>query len=405
MEFHTVLAKIKQANTVAGDHFFLMDVHDIDFGFSSLVSYPPNAMVGYQGNLFLRNTRMAGYTPGVLPTNATFFTPAAVGGDLANKLTAKFVSEFPANPVEEVMYINTATGVTQAFKNGVYVPVGQPPVATGPDLEFDFPVPIMLGFNTNLDTPHHTRMHFAGRIFKVNWDIDPTAVTGTTFTPQLVGQPAAAPLNTIADLQIWIDDFTTATTPFYVTVTITLASGAEGEITGTFTHRKTVSVPTVTTVSGATGWASYKDNQYTEQNPFRLLAGVETVLPNNAGIVLEDQLPVGVPRFYDAATQKLVADRSGDGMNYQFVMMARPTVANAKIDFGVDIGGSFGKIFNSNYTVAVDAGVTDKVHIPVAGGYTGDTFFQNGGQVKVTASQDVDVWGMTYIPSRYHQAR
>ncbi len=331
------------------------------------------------------------------------FDPALVEG----KLDVAFVTALPGNPEEKTLYVNTATQESQLFVNGAYMSLGggSPPAATAP-YEFQVPVPIILGFNTSLDTPHHTRLHFAGSIQGITWDIDTSVVSSTSFTPQLVGQPAASAKSSVADLQVWIDDFTTATTPFYVTVTISPSGSAtQQEITGTFTHRKTVSVPTVTTVSGATGWASYKDNQYTEQNPFRLLAGVETVLPNNAGIVLEDQLPVGVPRFYDAATQKLIADRSGDGMNYQFVMLARPTVANAKIDFGVDIGGSFGKIFNSNYTVAVDAGVVDKVYIPVAGGYAGDTFFQNGGQVKVTASQDVDVWGMTYIPSRYHQAR
>ena len=329
----------------------------------------------------------------------------AAVGEIERKLTAEFVTEFPANPVEEVMYINTASGVTQAFKNGVYVPVGQPPVATGPDLEFDFPVPIMLGFNTNLDTPHHTRMHFAGSIYQVKWDIDPTAVTATTFTPQLVGQPAAAPLNTIADLQIWIDDFTTASTPFYVEVAITPNSGAEGEITGTFTHYVTATIPTITTVSGATGWASYKDNQYTEQNPFRMLGGAETVLPNNAATVLDDQLPVGVARFYDVATQKLIAARSGDGYTFRISMKAIPTVANAEIILSIDIGGAFGKILTTPYTVAVGAGALREVSIPIAGAYAADTFITNGGQIKVLASHDIDVWDMNYIITRTHQAR
>lgn len=153
-----------------------------------------------------------------------------------------------------------------------------------------------------------------------------------------------------------------------------------------------------------TGWARYADTQYTSASPFRLLAGQEMILPNNAGSVLDDHLPAGVSRFYDSASQKITPATIGDGYNFQILFNAVPTVANAKLDFGIDIGGTVGKIFSINEVVNANAGVVDSVLIGIPGAYSLDTFVANGGQVKIIAEQDVDVYDIVYIISRYHKA-
>lgn len=412
----TVIAPIVPKNAEAGNHFFVLESNYVDFAFNPLTPYAAGALSLYEGTLFVRTGRVDGYVPGTLPTQTDFWTDTSLVPQLSpndqqalaqipEKLTARFVTELPANPQEEVLYVNTVTQEGKIYQNGQYIQLGSGQLEATAPYEFQVPVPIILGFNTNLDTGNEVQLYFPAGIKNVKWDIDRNRVANEIFYAQTPNGGESPALPSDSELQIWIDDNTTATTGFYLRVVITPVASYQGEITGSLTYFNTVSVPTVITTSGGTGWASYKDNQYTEAAPFRLLAGQEMILPNNAGVVMDDQLPLGVSRFYNAASQKLLADRAGDGYNYQFVMLARPTVANAKLDFGVDIGGNIGKIFNSNYTVAVDAGVIDKIYIPVAGGYAGDTFKQNGGQVKITASQDVDVWGMAYVVSRYHQAR
>ena len=59
------------------------------------------------------------------------------------------------------------------------------------------------------------------------------------------------------------------------------------------------------------GWATYKDSQYTDTSPYILPANTQSVVPNNATDKVEF-LPSDVPSFYNVANQKyLLKDSSG----------------------------------------------------------------------------------------------
>lgn len=65
------------------------------------------------------------------------------------------------------------------------------------------------------------------------------------------------------------------------------------------------------------GWASYKDDQYTDLSPFNISANTTVILPNNAGVynsgvIISNGMPINVVTFYDNTTQKcLMTDDNG----------------------------------------------------------------------------------------------
>ena len=60
-----------------------------------------------------------------------------------------------------------------------------------------------------------------------------------------------------------------------------------------------------------TGWATYKDGQYTEATPLTVPSASTLVIPNNANGIIQN-LPTGVTSFYNATSQKiLLADEVG----------------------------------------------------------------------------------------------
>lgn len=59
------------------------------------------------------------------------------------------------------------------------------------------------------------------------------------------------------------------------------------------------------------GWATYKDNQYTDASPYNIPVNTQVVIPNNAVNKVE-VLPTGVTTFYNPTNQKyLLSDSDG----------------------------------------------------------------------------------------------
>lgn len=86
-----------------------------------------------------------------------------------------------------------------------------------------------------------------------------------------------------------------------------------------------------------TGWQSSKDNQYTQSLPFLLSPQVETVLPNNAGVVTSS-LPSNIPTLYNPTNQKiLLNDATGCyGVRVRFKVPAQTEGNNLYITFSKD---------------------------------------------------------------------
>lgn len=153
---------------------------------------------------------------------------------------------------------------------------------------------------------------------------------------------------------------------------------------------------------GRTGWGQYQDTQYTAISPFSLSADTDTILPNNAGAVIETQKPTDVTTFYDGS---VITGRDGDGLLITIDLTAVPTDAGTTtLEIWVDIGAPVGQLYRRIVTFPKGVGVARPINFTVAG-YTLDTWETNGGTVYVRANGTADLYGMRYVLTRSHKAR
>lgn len=132
------------------------------------------------------------------------------------------------------------------------------------------------------------------------------------------------------------------------------------------------------------GYAVYFDTQYTSASPLVITQDATIPLPNNAGNII-DQLPDGVTTFYDSVTGKIIPDNAFDRLQITLRFLAKTSAANgASVNFGVDIGGTFGIIFPDSRPFIKGANTEQPFNF-VMPGYTGATFLANGGLPTITS--------------------
>lgn len=154
------------------------------------------------------------------------------------------------------------------------------------------------------------------------------------------------------------------------------------------------------------GYADYADTQYTEGSPFTVLSGTKVNLPNNAGLVYDEQKPTDIVTFYDEINQKITG-RDGDGLAVVFEFKVKPlqNASNIRVRTSIDIGGAVGEIYPFAKTLERGVGVEDDFFHAFAG-YTRDTWEANGGQVKVQATNsNIEIYDIRYVLTRTHKAR
>lgn len=154
------------------------------------------------------------------------------------------------------------------------------------------------------------------------------------------------------------------------------------------------------------GWASYTDTVYTSSSPFTINSGVTSTLPNNAGTVINTQLPSGVSSFYNSATSKFTPSNDGDYYTVTVRFKAQTTAPTAGyLDFGIDIGGALGVQFKETKIFAKGAGIEHNFSIVVPC-YTGSTFIANGGLMKLTSGNgNMTVYDINFQFDRVHKAK
>lgn len=156
-----------------------------------------------------------------------------------------------------------------------------------------------------------------------------------------------------------------------------------------------------------TGWGMYQDTNHTSAAPFVLPLNTQALLPNNAGIKVESQLPLDVPNgFYNNATQR-INGRNGDGLLVSIEFKARPTsnAADVRLKVTIDINGAIGEIYPIEQTLG--KGLNEEHFILMTfGGYTLDTWEQYGGRVLVeSVNSPIDIYDIRYVLTRTHKAR
>lgn len=153
-------------------------------------------------------------------------------------------------------------------------------------------------------------------------------------------------------------------------------------------------------VQDATGHASYTDTAYTVGSPLTLLAGVDTVLPNNSGVIYDDEKPDDITTFYNGTT---ITGRDGDGLAIMIYFKATPSTINSELDIWIDIGGGIGELYRQ--TVYFRGATKKGVLYTLPTAYTRATWESNGGTVYVKASVNMTVYGMNFNISRTHKSK
>lgn len=146
------------------------------------------------------------------------------------------------------------------------------------------------------------------------------------------------------------------------------------------------------------GWAQYSDTVYTIPSPFVVVEGATGNVPNNAGSVINQYLPLGVASFYDGT--KITPDIAGDYCIVTIRCMASCTKTGGYGTLSIDIGGAQGKIFP--HLLVFPKGATTwhpfDIAIPC---YMLDTFKANGGVVKLDAQLgDISIATIAYQITR-----
>jgi hypothetical protein len=151
-----------------------------------------------------------------------------------------------------------------------------------------------------------------------------------------------------------------------------------------------------------TGWASYVDTQYTNSgSPFVLAANTDTILPNNAGTIIDSQKPNDIVTFYDGS---VITGRNGDNLDIMIYFKAVPSSVNQYLDIWIDIGGAIGELYRQTFEFPKGAGVERGVLYSLPSAYTLNTWEANGGTVYLRSNSDLDIFGINYNFDRSHKA-
>jgi hypothetical protein len=151
-----------------------------------------------------------------------------------------------------------------------------------------------------------------------------------------------------------------------------------------------------------TGFAAYTDTQYNVGSPFVLTANTDTLLPNNAGIIFDDQKPPDITTFWDATSQEITG-RDGDNLDLMFYWKCTPNSINSELDIWIDIGGAIGELYRQTILFR---GTTEKgVMYTLPSAYTRATWETNGGKIYVRSTSDMTMYGFTFNFDRSHKGR
>lgn len=155
----------------------------------------------------------------------------------------------------------------------------------------------------------------------------------------------------------------------------------------------------------ATGWASYGDNEYTDENPWVVPANIQMQLPNNSlGERIQTQLPEDINTFYNPATGRITGSNGSD-LLMSIRLKVRPTTADAShVKLLLDIGTSGSPIVIESGESALPWGLGTVNELTIIySPYCGPLFAQNGALLWFEADGPVEVFDIGYVIKRTHR--
>jgi len=154
-----------------------------------------------------------------------------------------------------------------------------------------------------------------------------------------------------------------------------------------------------------TGWVSYADTTYTPSNRFTVLQGDTAILPNNAGEVIDAEIPLGIDSLYSPAQTKLVSPQSGNGYVLRVNFTTSSDNVSGYFTLIIDIGDtSLIPISAETYTFPKGAG-TAHAYSTTTLLYSLDTYVANGAKIRILSeSGDTEIWNISYVIALTHSA-
>lgn len=136
------------------------------------------------------------------------------------------------------------------------------------------------------------------------------------------------------------------------------------------------------------------DSTYTSGSPLSILAGIRTLLPNDAAL-LNVKNPSSAPDFWDAVSNRVVPEFVGDtyaiGINF---VCQRAGTGVSFVDVELDIGGGLGTIRQETVPIVRGGGVNNHKNVNFLV-FVGSTFIVNGAQIYLTPELDTDFFDIT----------
>lgn len=157
---------------------------------------------------------------------------------------------------------------------------------------------------------------------------------------------------------------------------------------------------------GQTGWADYRDTQFTDAAPQVLIANTPNKVLINGLVNQTQELPVGVPNLWDTTTNTIVAANAGTGMLVTFETTIRRASGTGgwELDSWIDIGLPGGVRLYPR-TQAADNGSNDKKVTWTTAAYCLDTWVANGGAIYIEPEVAAECYGSRVIIHHTHHGR
>ena len=156
---------------------------------------------------------------------------------------------------------------------------------------------------------------------------------------------------------------------------------------------------------GATGWANYQDATYTLGSPFSVTASTRTKLTiDGAGGESTSLYQAdGDAEYWDVSTNKITPEVVGDVLLVRLAFVAATAAAlPVYFDVDLDVGGGLGVIMTDTRSLSVAGSAANPVVFswPVA---ALTDFVNNGGELYVTPSANVDFYNFELLITKIHQ--
>jgi hypothetical protein len=162
---------------------------------------------------------------------------------------------------------------------------------------------------------------------------------------------------------------------------------------------------TIVETTTGTGWAQYKDTTYTSLNKISIAAGDTITLPNDAGIIIDSQLPTGVTSFWSVADSTFTPENIGDAYAIRIDFMAENSSNDGYGSIAIDIGGSQEIILESLTSFPKGSGVAHSFST-TSNVYTLNDFVTNGGKIKfIGGVGTTQIWNINIVITRTHKVR